>query len=177
MFDNIDGPNGRDSGWCCCQRWYSVRRSKVRECCKYGGRTTALSLASRGSWTRRSHESRVTNEKSMFWRCSEAKASNLLIASRKVPALRTCSQVRVVKLARERSSLSACRTARKHSQARAGRERLTAKRGDGCIDGLYQNTLTGDLFQNVSLIQTSSLPKRFIPHHRSFHPTKSSQAQ
>jgi hypothetical protein len=26
------GPNGKDSGWCCCQRWYSVRRSKVREC-------------------------------------------------------------------------------------------------------------------------------------------------
>jgi hypothetical protein len=73
----------------------------VRECCRYGGRTTALSRASRGSWTRRSQASRVTKTKSRFWevRCSEAKASKRLMASRKVPAFRTCSHVNVVRLA------------------------------------------------------------------------------
>jgi len=100
------GPNGKDSGWCCCQRWYSVRRSYVRECWRYGGSTTALSRASRGSWTRKSHESRVTKENSRFFgsRCSWAKLSKRLMASRKDPAVRTCSQVKVVRLAT--SSLS-----------------------------------------------------------------------
>lgn len=103
ILDSIEGPKGSDSGWCCCHRWYSVRRSKVRECWRYGGRTTALSRASRGNWTRRSQASRVTKTKSRFWevKCSFANVSNRLMASRKVPALRTCSQVRVVKLAKD----------------------------------------------------------------------------
>lgn len=43
----------------------------------------------------------MTKEKSRLCetKCSEAKASKRLMASRKVPAFRTCSQVRVVKLA------------------------------------------------------------------------------
>jgi hypothetical protein len=96
-------PKGRLSGWCACHLWYSVRRSKVRECCRYGGSTTALSRASRGNWTRRSHESRVTNANSWFLgrMCSCAKLVNRSMASLKEPALRTWSQVRVVKLAAE----------------------------------------------------------------------------
>lgn len=52
----------------------SVFNSRVLECCKYGGRKTVLSLASRGGWTRDSQLLDVTNEKSRFWdtRCSEA---------------------------------------------------------------------------------------------------------
>jgi hypothetical protein len=103
IFDSIEGPKGSDSGWCCCHLWYSVRRSKVRECWRYGGRTTALSRASRGSWTLRSQASRVTKTKSRFLdvRCSVANVSNREMASLKVPAFRTCSHVRVVKLAVE----------------------------------------------------------------------------
>lgn len=92
-------PNVRDSGCSCCHLWYSVRKSKVRECCRYGGRTTALSRASRGNWTRKSHESSVTKQNSLFLRCSWTKLSNRVIASRNVPALHTCSQVKVVRLA------------------------------------------------------------------------------
>lgn len=96
-----DGPKARHSGWCCCHLWYSVRRSNVRECWRYGGSTTALSRASRGSWTLRSQASKVTKTKSRFCalRCSEAKVSKRLIASLNVPAFLTCSHVKVVRLA------------------------------------------------------------------------------
>lgn len=45
----------------------------------------------------------MTKEKSRLWdtKCSLANASKRFMASRKVPALRTCSQVRVVRLAVE----------------------------------------------------------------------------
>lgn len=78
-----------------------MRKSNVRECWRYGGSTTALSRASRGSCTRRSQESRVTKENSRLFgrRYSWAKLSNRFIASRKDPAVRTCSQVKVVRLA------------------------------------------------------------------------------
>jgi hypothetical protein len=107
MLDKALEPKGSDSGWWACQRWYSVRRSKVRECCRYGGSTTALSRASRGNCTRRSHESNVTKANSRFLgnRCSWANVSKRLIASRNVPALRTWSQVRVVRLAAGRGQV------------------------------------------------------------------------
>lgn len=101
MFAKEEGPKGKDSGWWDCHLVYSVRRSKVLECCRYGGRTTALSLASRGSCTLRSQASKVTKVKSKFCEIKNscAKESKRLMASRKEPAVRTCSQVRVVRLA------------------------------------------------------------------------------
>ena len=50
----------------------------------------------------------MTKEKSRFCpvKCSVANTSKRLMASLKVPAFRTCSQVRVVKLAEEMVSRS-----------------------------------------------------------------------
>ena len=140
MLASEEGPNGSDSGWCCCHLWYSVRRSKVRECCRYGGSTTFLSRPSRGSWTRRSQASSVTNTNSRFCevRCSEANRSKWRMASWKVPAFRTCSHVRVVKLAISREvdqQLGA-------TDRTTVRRKLTAERSDWRILRLYQDAVT-----------------------------------
>jgi len=138
ILDRALEPNGRDSGWCACQRWYSLRRSNVFECWRYAGSTTALSLASLGSWTRRSHASRVTKANSRFLEvmCSLAKLSKRVTASLNVPALRTCSQVRVVRLAKVVVSDCAGIGA---GNSRSGRR--TAEGRDRSVDRLDQNAL------------------------------------
>ncbi len=69
-------------------------------------------------------------------RCSLANVSKRLIASRNVPALRTCSQVSVVKLAidglRDILELGSCK-------------RLTAERCDRCVDRLDKDTFAVEL--------------------------------
>src|SRR6266480_2500217 len=160
MFASALEPNGSDSGWYDCQCWYSVRRSKVRECCRYGGRTTALSRASRGSWTRRSQASRVTKANSRFFgrMCSLANWSNLLTASRKVPAFRTCSQVSVVRLAVDWVRIDVC------SVRGVNGGILTAKWSDRGVDGFDEDTLSMELdfsavserFSRLGAKQTSS---------------------
>lgn len=149
MLERELGPNGSDSGWWVCQRWYSVRRSKVRECCRYAGSTTALSRASRGSCTRRSHESNVTkaNSRCLLVRCSWANASNREIASRKVPAVRTCSHVRVVKLAIQIGQPMFAYTINTFFLNCSGTEqgKRTAEGGDGRVDRLDEDTFTVQL--------------------------------
>ena len=144
MFASELGPKGRASGWCCCHLEYSVRKSKARECCRYDGSTTALSRASRGSCTRRSHASSVTNENSRFFEmsCSWAKWSNRATASRKDPAFRTCSQVRVVRLAGV--AISAWVELRQLS------ETLTTEWSDRSVDWFDEDTLPVKLQHPIS---------------------------
>lgn len=144
MFARELGPNGRDSGCLCCHLEYSWRRSKVRLCCKYGGRTTDLSRASRGSWTRRSHALRVTKANSRFLEISRSwtKLSNRVMASLKEPAFRTCSQVKVVKLA-----VGVCQQQLDCAQLFCARVSLTAQGCDWGVDRLHQNVVVVELWE------------------------------
>lgn len=67
------------------------------------------------------------------------------MASRKVPAERTCSQVRVVKLAGQRQPLNA------HTGGANLVERLelTAERSDGGVDGFDEHTLPVQLLRRT----------------------------
>ena len=85
----------RASGCVICHLAYSVSKSNTRGCCKYGGKTTALSLASRGNCTLNLDMSKVTSENSLFFEMmlSWMYVSNLTIASLNEPAFLTCSHV------------------------------------------------------------------------------------
>lgn len=61
------------------------------------------------------------------------------MASRKDPAVRTCSQVSVVRLAALQVRIFLTYLYRSLCVA------LTAERGDGCVDRLYQHTLAMNL--------------------------------
>lgn len=66
------------------------------------------------------------------------------MASLKDPALRTCSQVKVVRLATVLSQ--------QESTAAAKRGTLTAERSDGSVNWLHECTLTVQLVGDVSKV-------------------------
>src|SRR5690606_12013778 len=105
------------------------------------------------------HASSVTKSKSRFCevRCSDAKASKRLMASLNVPAFRTCSQVRVVKLAGTDWSAGSARYVAQQSEAAAvergtspgekGVRKLTAKGSNWGAAGLDKHALAVKLYE------------------------------